>query len=163
MVKDFEKQFTELKKKDEDKLTKQEKQTLKQQEAMVNSYKRMLDQSKKKKAEDYINAITSRLRIINALAVSDKDLYVACGEMKGYGYAVWRMDRNLERSEASDVGIGGCCGQMDIQCCGDDLVVAENSEHQCRPLRPRRQETRHVRQAPAATANRRASAAAAIR
>ena len=24
-------------------------------------------------------------------------------------------------------GLSGCCGQMDIQCCGDDFVVAENS------------------------------------
>ncbi len=24
-------------------------------------------------------------------------------------------------------GLSGCCGQMDIQCCGDEIVVAENS------------------------------------
>jgi hypothetical protein len=129
VVKDFEKQLAELKKKDEDKLTKQEKQMLKQQEMMVNQYKSMLDQSKKKKAEDYINGITSRLRIINAVAVSDKDLYVVCGEMQGYGYAVWRMDHSLENPKQVMSGLRGCCGQMDIQCCGDDLVVAQNCEH----------------------------------
>jgi hypothetical protein len=129
IVKDFEKQLTDLQKKDEDKLTKQEKQMLKQQEAMVKSYKRMLDESKKKKAEDYINGITSRLRIINALALSDKDLYVVCGELQGYGYAVWRMDHNLENPKQVMSGLRGCCGQMDIQCCGDDLVVAQNCEH----------------------------------
>jgi hypothetical protein len=129
VVKDFEKQLAELKKKDEDKLTKQEKQMLKQQEMMVNQYKRMLDESKKKKAEDYINGITSRLRIINAVTASDKDLFVVCGEMQGYGYAVWRMDRNLENPKQVMSGLRGCCGQMDIQCCGDDLVVAQNCEH----------------------------------
>jgi hypothetical protein len=25
--------------------------------------------------------------------------------------------------------VSGCCGQMDIQCCGSDLLVAENTKH----------------------------------
>lgn len=129
MVKDMERQFADLKKKDEEKLTKAEKQSLKQQESMARTYKKMLDDARKKKPDDYSGQIVSRLKIINAIAATDKDIFVVCGELKGYGYAVWRMDRNFENPKQVMSSLRGCCGQMDIQCCGDDLIVAQNCEH----------------------------------
>ena len=48
---------------------------------------------------------------------------------KGYGYRVWRTDLNFQNAVAIVDGLSGCCGQMDIQCCGDEVVVAENSRH----------------------------------
>jgi sugar lactone lactonase YvrE len=129
IVKDVEKQLEELKKKDEENLTKAEKQQIKQFEAMITNYKRTLEASKKKKPEDYVNQIVSRVRIINSIAATEKDLYVVCGALQGYGYAVWRMDRNFENAKQVMSGLRGCCGQMDVQCCGDDLIVAQNCEH----------------------------------
>jgi hypothetical protein len=129
IIKDVGKQFDELKKKDEEKLSKAEKQQMKQFEAMINSYKRTLEASKKKKPEDYVDQIVSRVRIINSIAATEKDLFVVCGELQGFGYAVWRMDRSFENAKQVMSGLRGCCGQMDLQCCGDDLIVAQNCEH----------------------------------
>jgi hypothetical protein len=129
MVKEQKKNLEELKAKDEDKLTKTEKQQIKQAESMVKAYERMLDQQKKQKIEDIVAQIVSRVKVINAVAATDKDVYVVSGETKGYGYAVWRMDRNFENPKQVMSGVAGCCGQMDIQASGDDLWVAQNCSH----------------------------------
>jgi hypothetical protein len=73
--------------------------------------------------------MTSRLRIINAVAVSAKDIFIVCGEAKGFGFAVWRMDHNFKNPKQVLSGLTGCCGQMDIQVSGDKLLVAENTRH----------------------------------
>jgi len=72
---------------------------------------------------------TSRLRIINGIAVGAKDLYIVCGEAKGYGYAIWRMDHQFKNARQVKSGVRGCCGQMDVQVSGDGFVLAENCEH----------------------------------
>ena len=64
---------------------------------------------------------------VNAIAVSEKDVFVACSETKGYGFAVWRLDRDLGEPKKIVEGLRGCCGQMDIQAHGGDLYVAENA------------------------------------
>lgn len=129
VLKDAGKQLDELKKKDAESLTKVEKQQIKQFESMVPTYKRMLDQSKKKKPEQFVDQIVARIRIVNAVAATDKDIFVVCGEVKGHGFAVWRMDRNFENPKQVMTGLRGCCGQMDIQCCGEELIVAQNCDH----------------------------------
>lgn len=78
--------------------------------------------------EDTIQSLTARLRIINGIAASDKDVYIACGELKGYGYAIWRMDANLENPVRVLGPVSGCCGQMDIQARGDHFFLAENTK-----------------------------------
>lgn len=123
------KALDELKAKDEEDLTKAEKQKIKQTETMLKSYEKMLDQQKKVKVEDLVKQIVSRVKVINAVAATDKDIYVVSGETKGYGYAVWRMDRNFENPKQVLSGVAGCCGQMDIQAAGDDLWVAQNCSH----------------------------------
>ena len=70
------------------------------------------------------------MRVINGISVSATDVFVACGEIDSYGYAVWRLDRDLKNPKKVLGDLGGCCGQMDIQCCGPDLLVAENTKHQ---------------------------------
>jgi sugar lactone lactonase YvrE len=64
---------------------------------------------------------------VNAVAVTEKDVFVACPETKGYGFAVWRLDRDLTEPKKIVEGLRGCCGQMDIQTHGGDLYVAENA------------------------------------
>jgi sugar lactone lactonase YvrE len=66
---------------------------------------------------------------INAIAVSDKDVFIACPMSKGYGYAVWRTDRDFQNPQQVISGLSGCCGQMDIQAAKDQVFVAENSRH----------------------------------
>lgn len=119
----------ELQKADSSKLTAVEKQQLRQAEAIVKSYKTMLDRQKNQNIDDVVKQLTSRLKLVNAVAVTDKDVYVVSGETKGYGYAVWRMDRSFQNPKQVMTGVRGCCGQMDIQAVGEELWVAQNCDH----------------------------------
>ncbi|MFL5327475.1 MAG: hypothetical protein ACJ8C4_01060 [Gemmataceae bacterium] len=128
-VKEFKKEADEIRKKDEDKRTDTEKSQLKRNESMAKVYEQMLERAKKKSVDDMVGQTTSRLKAVNAVAATDKDLFVVSGEMKGYGYAVWRMDPSFDNAKQVMSGLRGCCGQMDIQCCDDCLVVAQNCDH----------------------------------
>jgi hypothetical protein len=129
MVKNMKSQKEALEKKDAEELTKAEKQQLKAIEANIKAYEQMADQFKKRSVNDVVAELTSRLRVMNAVAADDKDVYVACGELKGYGYAVWRMDHAFQNPVQIAKGLSGCCGQMDIQCANGEVLVAENSRH----------------------------------
>ena len=50
---------------------------------------------------------TGRLRIINGITISEKDIFIACGETKGYGYAIWRMDHDFKNAKQVLASIGG--------------------------------------------------------
>jgi hypothetical protein len=125
------KQFKDMKKKIEDKKeedrTARDKQNLKQYEAILESWKQSEEYYTKRTVEGVISETLTRLRYINAVAVTEKDVFIVCGESKGYGFAVWRM--NSEFAEPSQVkgGLAGCCGQMDLCCDGENIIVAENS------------------------------------
>jgi hypothetical protein len=80
--------------------------------------------------DDVVAGMTSRLRLISGIAVSKRDVFIVCGESKGYGYAVWRMDQKFANPQQVLGGLSGCCGQMDVQVLGEDLIVAENTKHQ---------------------------------
>ncbi len=73
--------------------------------------------------------ITERVKRINAIAVSDQNVFITCGQTKGYGYAVWRTDLNFANPECIITGLSGCCGQMDVCCENGNLWVAENARH----------------------------------
>ncbi|MCI0360977.1 MAG: hypothetical protein L0211_21060 [Planctomycetaceae bacterium] len=81
-----------------------------------------------RKIDDVVKQITSRLRMINGIAATEKDVYIACGEMVGYGYAIWRMDEDLANPERVLGPVSGCCGQMDIQARGDHFYLSENTK-----------------------------------
>lgn len=67
---------------------------------------------------------------ITSISASDEDVFLVCASIEGSGYSIWRT--NHEFSEAREIldGVSGCCGQMDIQCCDGNLVVAENGSFQ---------------------------------
>ncbi len=71
-----------------------------------------------------------RLMRATGLAVTNKDVFVSLPVTKGYGYTIYRMNHDLEEAKAVMQDIGGCCGQLDIQADGDNLVVAENTAFQ---------------------------------
>lgn len=60
------------------------------------------------------------------LAVNDRDVFVCCSSSTGHGFDVWRTNYDFEEGKQVVKGLSGCCGNMDIQCKGDQLVAAEN-------------------------------------
>ena len=94
-----------------------------QNKGMLDLYKQRAERS----VDDIINEMTGRLKIVNALGASDKDVFIASGVVKGYGYAIWRTSHDFEGAEQIVSGLSGCCGQMDIRCCEENVFVAENS------------------------------------
>lgn len=94
-----------------------------QNKAVLQYYK----QRSERKIDDVISEMTSRLKIVNALAASDQDVFIASGVTKGYGYAIWRTNHEFDTTEQIVTGLSGCCGQMDIGCCDNKVYVAENS------------------------------------
>jgi hypothetical protein len=111
-----------------DKLTPQEKQQLEALEVNLKLYDQ-LGARQQQSIEAAAASLTARLRIINSVSATEKDVFVACGELKGYGYAVWRMDLEFKNPKQVLSKLGGCCGQMDVQAHGDRLFVAENTRH----------------------------------
>ena len=127
------KQFTEqkekLEKKKAEELTKTEAKQLEQFKMILKSYEQSAEYYDKMTVESVVSQIVSRLKIINGIALSDKDLFLVCGETKGYGYAIWRMTHDFKDAKQVKSGVGGCCGQMDIQVSGADFLLAENTNY----------------------------------
>lgn len=81
-------------------------------------------------------SLAKRLRVqreqrltMAGMAVTDRDLFVACRSAKGYGYTVWRTDRDFRHPKKLVENLRGCCGQMDIQAKDGELWVAHNGKH----------------------------------
>jgi len=66
-------------------------------------------------------------RRVNAIAVTQRDVFAACPEAKGYGYGIWRLDADLRNPTKIARGLRGCCGQLDIQASQGKVFVAENA------------------------------------
>ena len=133
-LKEAKKEFAERVKKLEEKpeadRTKTEKRQLTQYKAILKSYEENEGFYAKRTVEDVLGGMVGRLRVVNGIAVSETDVFVATGEADGYGYGVWRLDRELKDVKKILSDIGGCCGQMDVQVQGKELLVAENTRHQ---------------------------------
>jgi len=122
-------QLKKLEEKKEEDRTKTETRQIEQFKDLIKQYEQIETQYKSRTVEQVIEAMTGRMRVANGIAVSEKDVFVACGDV-GYGYAVWRFSKDLKEPKQILSEIGGCCGQMDIQCHGPDVLVAENTKHQ---------------------------------
>ena len=75
---------------------------------------------------DIEQMMAARTRI-TALAVTEKDLFVC---VTGNGYEVWRSNHDFTEPTKVLDRLSGCCGQMDIQASGDQLLVAANTKFQ---------------------------------
>lgn len=115
-------------KKEEDR-TDLEKRQLTQFRQILKSYEQTEKYYASLSVDSIIAQMTSRIRTINAITLSSHDVFIATGDTKGYGYSIWRMDHQFKNAKQILSGIGGCCGQMDIQTSGSDLLVAENTKH----------------------------------
>ncbi len=98
-------------------------------ESQVKMYREIAEQQAKQNLDKVINQQLARLKIINSIAVSEKDVFLVCGDNKGYGYNLWRTDLGFHDAKLVIKGLRGCCGQMDVQVAGDEIVVAENTLH----------------------------------
>jgi hypothetical protein len=65
---------------------------------------------------------------VRSLAIGDEDVFVTCPANMGYGYDIWRVNKDLTDAKVVVKGVSGCCGQMDIQAKGKQLYVAENTK-----------------------------------
>ncbi len=65
---------------------------------------------------------------IPSLTVSGDDVFVAVST--GRGYAIWRVDSNLENGTKVIENLSGCCGQFDFYAMNDKLFLAENTKFQ---------------------------------
>ncbi len=58
------------------------------------------------------------------------DVFVSLPVAKGYGYTIYRMNHDLADAKPVVEDVGGCCGQLDIQSDGENLIIAENTAFQ---------------------------------
>ena len=79
--------------------------------------------------EAVVAAALADARTIHRVAASREHLFLVAKQPAGYGYGVWRCGRDFSAPEKIVDGLRGCCGQMDVQVIGDELVVAENGSH----------------------------------
>jgi hypothetical protein len=129
-LKALEKQKAELDAKKDEDLTAEERTQKTQLDRLIQTYKRSVEnysQPKEAQLKSIVQQISGRARKISAIAANGKHVFVTCSDPKGYGFSVWRTDSDFQNPKHIVNGLRGCCGQMDVQCCGDDLVVAENS------------------------------------
>lgn len=79
--------------------------------------------------DSVMQQLVQRAATISGVTSNDQDVFVVCGEQKGHGFAVWRMDHEFKNPTRVLSQLGGCCGQMDVQASGSNLFVAENTKH----------------------------------
>lgn len=130
----MEEQKKALADKPEEELSEEEREMKGIIEPTLEAYRTMIAQQEdpeqqKQQLQQTMSSLASRQRTINAVSANEQYVFVTCAASKGYGYAVWRTDLNFENGQQIVDGLRGCCGQMDVQCCGDELIVAENSRH----------------------------------
>lgn len=70
--------------------------------------------------------LRSKMRISSISSTGDH-VFIATSAIEGYGYDVWKMNRQFADADVIVTGLSGCCGQMDVQCCKQGIFVAENS------------------------------------
>lgn len=131
-IANLEKQKQELAGKSDEELTDEQREIKPNIDSLIEAYKQAMAQQQEpteERIKQIMEQLASRQKTINAIAANDKYVFVTCSAPKGYGYVVWRTDLDFKNPVMTVEGLRGCCGQMDVQCCGEELVVAENSRH----------------------------------
>ena len=72
----------------------------------------------------------SRLMRATGVTATKGDVFVSLPVAKGYGYTIYRMNHDLGDAKPVVEDVGGCCGQLDIQSDGENLIIAENTAFQ---------------------------------
>lgn len=125
----FEDQIKKIEAMPEEERSSSDKNRLKMAKSQIDVYREVLNQQSEVNEE----VIEYRLKAaanVTALAVTDKDLFVATSARTGSGYEVYRTRHDFSEPQRVIEGLRGCCGQMDIHAVGDQLFVAENTRFQ---------------------------------
>jgi hypothetical protein len=96
---------------------------------IIDAYKRHLKSLETQTVEQVLEQVLARARKTHSICADKNDVYVSCPAMAGYGFGVWRTDEKFGQAKEVIKSLSGCCGQMDVQCCNDELYVCENSRH----------------------------------
>lgn len=75
-----------------------------------------------------LDAAIAGMGQVRSIAIGDEDVFVTCAANLGYGYDIWRVNKEFQEAKVVVKGVSGCCGQMDIQAKGTQLYVAENTK-----------------------------------
>lgn len=112
--------------------TERQKAQLESLNEQIQSFEAIVKQFDGEADESRAEQIVKSKMIITALAATEKDVFVCCRALRGYGYEIWRTTTDLNEDEGANIidNISGCCGQLDIQAQGDRLLVAENGKFQ---------------------------------
>lgn len=111
-----------------DDLTPRQKDELARARIMERQYEATLTRGEASVARAVETGL-AKARTIHRVAASREHLFLVANEPAGYGFGVWRCGRDFANPEKIIDGLRGCCGQMDVQVIGDELVIAENSRH----------------------------------
>jgi len=95
----------------------------------VKSQREAIERRRAMTPDQLFDEAVNNAKQLYRVAASREHVFLVGRETFGYGYAVWRCDRECRQPEKIISGLSGCCGQMDIQVIGDRLAVAENSRH----------------------------------
>jgi hypothetical protein len=79
-------------------------------------------------SSERIAAMIKQMGKINSLAVAKDELFVTTSASQGFGYEIWRTNRDFEEPKRVKSKLNGCCGQLDIQSDGENLI--DRREHQ---------------------------------
>jgi sugar lactone lactonase YvrE len=140
-VDQYDKLIAELKKTQDEKvkagqeLSKSDKRRLESFEQMKEQYETMAKQmgSAKELTDKELDgqvksSLEYKLRVASISQTGD-DVFVACCAAAGYGFDIWRLDREFKNGKIIVSDLSGCCGQMDVQASTSGIYVAENSRH----------------------------------
>jgi hypothetical protein len=92
-------------------------------------YAKEAESAKNRPVQEYIDEIVEGASRVYSIACNDKEVFVASGELTGYGYSLWRMGTEFDEPTRVIKKLSGCCGQIDVQAKGDVLFVADNTQH----------------------------------
>lgn len=95
----------------------------------IEAQRKSIEFLQKKTPEELFVETVARAKQLHRVAVSNDHVFLVSNEATGYGYAVWRCDRECEKPVKIIGGLRGCCGQMDLQAAGEKLMIAENTRH----------------------------------
>jgi hypothetical protein len=91
------------------------------------SQQQSFDRMKSTLSKSYsATSLIARMKKATGLTATSKDVFVSVPSLAGSGYDIYRMSHDLTAPEVVKEQVRGCCGQLDIQSIGNDLVVAEN-------------------------------------
>jgi hypothetical protein len=118
----------ELEKVPEEDRTPRQKLELARADVTMMSYEAALGRLEAS-ADSFVDGALANAHAIHRVAASGDHLFLVAREPAGHAFGVWRCGRDFSDPEKIIGGLSGCCGQMDLQVIGDELVIAENARH----------------------------------